>query len=560
LIIPYNKFTKVNDIEAQLYDNNNRQVKRLKRSDIESFSTSSDNNSIDDSYVKIAALTHNQYPYTISFKLEYTTQNMMFYPTWKPYLYHQEGVSVENSVFRVSMPKNQTLRFKEYNLTTKSNIEETPERTLYTWKVSNLVAVEAEPLCPDLQRLLPQVVTAPSAFSVDGYSGNIQTWSDIGRFIATLNQDRDKLPPALITQIRELVKNETDRTQQIRKVYEFMQNTTRYVSIQLGIGGWQTMKAEDVYEKGYGDCKALSNYTTAILKELGIRSFQVLVKAGEAEEDIDTDFPSFQFNHVFVCVPSPKDTIWLECTSQINPFGFLGTFTSDRHVVLITEDGGKLTKTPRYESHDNQQVRVAQIKINENGDGVADVTTRYSGEQYEERASVLHGLNNEEKQRWLQKQIAIPSTEIERFAFKEIKSRLPQLTETLFLSIRNVVSKSGNRIFITPNLFNRNEPISVPEKERKFSFEVPHNYFDEDSLLFELPSNYVVEYLPEPVQIKADYGSYTSTISSVGNTIIYRRLLVVKKGIFPPNLYKEYADFRKKLTKADKNQVVLVKK
>lgn len=31
-------------------------------------------------------------------------------------------------------------------------------------------------------------------------------------------------------------------------------------------------------------------------------------------------------------------------------------------------------------------------------------------------------------------------------------------------------------------------------------------------------------------------------------------------GVFPPDLYKEYADFRKKVTKADKNQVVLVKK
>jgi hypothetical protein len=75
----------------------------------------------------------------------------------------------------------------------------------------------------------------------------------------------------------DLVKGFDDPVEKVRTLYNYMQQRTRYVSIQVGIGGWQPFLASVVDEKGYGDCKALAHYMKSILDAVGIRSVYTLV-------------------------------------------------------------------------------------------------------------------------------------------------------------------------------------------------------------------------------------------------------------------------------------------
>ncbi len=560
LAVPYNKFTKVNDIEAQLYDATGEKVKRLKRADIESYSTNDGSNSIDDSFVKYAVLKHQSYPYTVAFSYEYSTKNMMFYPKWSPYPRRREGVSVEQSSFSVSMPQALQLRYKELLLPSPVNMTNYTDRTLYSWQCKDLKAIENEPFGPDLTDIIPQVFTAPTQFEVEGYQGNLSTWSDLGRFYGQLNQNRYALPEQLKNTIKAKTSAAKTPTEKIKKLYEYLQANTRYVSIQLGIGGWQSMKADEVAAKGYGDCKGLSTYMKAMLQEIGIPSHTALVLAGDDETDIKTDFPSFQFNHLFLCVPLQKDTIWLECTSQNNPFGYLGNFTSDRHVVLITDEGGRLIKTPSYRSGDNRQLRSANIQLFDDGNATAVLATTYSGTQQDEHADAMHNLTSDEQKKWLYQTLNVPSAEITQFDFKETRDKIPYIEEKLTISLRNTTNKTGKRLFLTPNLFNRHQSVPLISTDRKYNLALSQAYQDLDSLTFEIPDHFTVEYLPEPTTIRSDFGKYESSVKQKGNSITYIRRITMEKGIFPAAAYNGWVDFRKKIVKADKNQIVLVAK
>src|SRR5262249_18052472 len=162
------------------------------------------------------------------------------------------------------------------------------------WEVKGIAAVEDESSSPDWTELTPVVCLGPVQFEIQDYKGIMNTWQDFGKFVYALKNARDQLPDNIKQEVHRLTDGVTDTREKIAKLYKFMQDNTHYISIQLGIGGWQPFDATYVSTKKYGDCKALSNYMYSLLKEAGISSNYTLVKAGESEHFFVSDFPSLQ--------------------------------------------------------------------------------------------------------------------------------------------------------------------------------------------------------------------------------------------------------------------------
>ena len=94
------------------------------------------------------------------------------------------------------------------------------------------------------------------------------------------------------TKVKELVKNAPSQEEKIKVLYHYLQENMRYVSVQLGIGGWQTFDAKYVEENKYGDCKALTNFMKSMLKAADIEAYAALIKNGRnvLDQEIDFDF------------------------------------------------------------------------------------------------------------------------------------------------------------------------------------------------------------------------------------------------------------------------------
>lgn len=557
--VGYDKLNKFNYLQGALYDANGRLIEKLKKSDIRDVSAISDNSLFEDTRVKQATFHCPSYPCTVEFEYETVRNNMLFYPSWTPQA-SDEHYTVEKSVFTVITPQTQVLRYKEINLPSKVSIKSEGGHKIYTWQIENLPVIAAEVMGPSLSALIPAVITAPTAFEIEGYQGNMESWKSLGKWLYDLNANRDQLPENVRQQVLQMVGNDKDPLVKARKIYEYLQKNTRYVSIQLGIGGWQTFEASTVAEKGYGDCKALTNYTKALLQVAGIPSYVASIYADDNDSDFRTDFPSNQFNHVILCIPQVKDTIWLECTSQTTSFGYLGRSTYNRYALLFTPDGGKLVKTPMYTAKDNLQVRKADIHIDAQGDAKAEVNTLYTGLQQEIPSALMHQLNPDEQKKYLYNHITLPSFEITKFDFTQQKSRIPAVTEKISLSVRKCVSKSGNRIFLTPNLLTTTS-VSLPATEKRKT-EIIRNmaYTDIDTIRYHLPSGYRPEYQPESLNYRSKFGEYAASVEVSEGVIIYIRRVQIYQGKYPAETYNELQDFYKKVTKADKMQLVFVNK
>ncbi|GAB3991630.1 hypothetical protein GCM10028807_22130 [Spirosoma daeguense] len=560
-VIPYDKFSRINSFEGALYDAEGKLIKRLKKSDIEDYSTFGDYNLFDDQRIKRATFPRQpSYPYTVEFVVETTERNLMFYPTWMPQT--EQHVAVEQSSYTVNMPPGLALRYKEQNLANSLETRALPDGgKTYIWKLTNLPAIEFEPLSSPPSEQLSIVYTAPSEFDVQNRKGKITSWSDVSRFYYQLNDGRDMIPDELKQRVLELIKQETTTKGKVKKLYRYLQEQTRYVSIQLGLGGWQTIEAEKVAINKYGDCKALTNYAQALLKAAGIKSIPALVRAGDDEPDLLIDFPSFQFNHVILCVPDERDTLFLECTSEHGHAGYMSDFTGNRHVLLVLPDGGRLVKTPTYHSAYNRQQRHINIKLTDQGDAKATALTNYTGLQQDAYKLVMHSLNQDDQRSWLLKRIRIPTFELEQFSFREQTGDIPAVTETLLLTARNWATVSGTRLFLPLNLMSALSlatPLTQPRKTGMY-LDASYAFEDNDTIVYQLPKGYVPEFRLEPVTLESKFGRYNSKLTIEGDRVMYIRHIEMQGGRFLPAAYSEWIDFRKKIAKADRAQLVFVK-
>ncbi|PVY38560.1 DUF3857 domain-containing protein [Pontibacter virosus] len=557
LYVHHDKLNKVDFIKGTSYDRNGKKIKSLKNSEIRNVSASSADNEVLDNRIMIAELTHQVYPYKVEFEYQTTTSNMLFYPNWVPL--NNSKTSIAKATFQVKMPKGMKLRYRESNLSQGVKQENTATHDVYNWEITNMTPMDSEPYAPSMIELLPMVRTAPSDFEVQGYKGNMDTWEAYGKWINQLNEGRDALPEATKAKLQAMVAGIDDPIEKINKVYHYLQSNTRYVSIQLGLGGWQPFEASFVDSKGYGDCKALTNYTKAMLQAVGIPSIYALVNGGSNEREVLTDFPSSQFNHVILCVPTKQDTVWLECTSQFESAGYSGSFTGDRHALLITKDGGKLVKTQAYTAKDNLQSRMATVKLDETGNGVAQVQTRYTGIAHEDHLDPIHHLSPEEQRKWLYRSIGIPAFDLKSFSFDLKKGRMPEVNEKLELSLRQCVTVSGKRMFLTPNLMNRWTTLPQNTGTRKYDVVRSSAYTNVDTIVYEMPAGFALEFKPNDQAFDTEFGRFESKVNIDGRQVTYIRTLQMHKGRFKPEVYATMVAFMNDVYKADQQQVVFVK-
>ncbi len=553
---PYRKNEKISGFKAEIYDKDGNFVKKLKSNEIKDVSSVSSFSLFEDDRVLYADFIHGQYPYTLVYEYERKVDGLLNYPS--KYFQNMVGVGVVSSQLNLIIPNDIQFKYKEFNLTQKVVISDLGKKKMYSWVEKNLKPFEIVELLPPIIDFLPMLLLAPINFAEGGYEGNMDTWENFGKWSLKLNKDRDVLSESKINELRLLVKDAKNDKEKAMILYKYMQDRTRYVSVQLGIGGYQPFTAEYVDSKGYGDCKALSNYMFSLLKAVGVKSNYALILAGEGDDDLLADFVSSQFNHAILCVPLAKDTIWLECTSQQQPFNFLGSFTDDRHVLLITENGGELVKTPRYGKNLNTLIRKGRLKIDSEGKAVGEVNTVFNGLQYENRDGWVNKTAKEQTDA-LKSVYTVGGLEFNSFKFTENKCEIPNIEEYLNINILGFAPVTNKRMFLKLNVFNGNSNVPKNE-ERKLPFKLWNEYVDTDTIYFEIPEEYTVESIPFPINLQSKFGTYSCTVIQNGNVISYTRTVTAEKGLFLAADYRAYFEYCRQIVKADKAKLVLVKK
>lgn len=564
----YDKASAVEDMDGVLLNSEGKEIKSLKQREIIDISTYGSSMTFnDDNRVKIFDFQHKIYPYTVVFHVEKKLRSTFLIPSWSV---NVSSISAtENAALSITHPADVPTRYKEYEMPpsmTKSETKDQKGAITNTWRISNLASCKEQPNSQTGNFDAPTVVLSPSKFRLFNHEGDMNTWQTMGSFFYQLNAGRDELPDDKKTLVTSMVANEPSVYAKVQKLYAYMQQNTRYVADEYGISGWQTFEAKDVCRTGYGDCKGLVNYLKALLKAAGITSYTTLVYG--AEEDIvrlDRGFPANNFNHVILCVPDKTDTIWVECTSQLHPAGYLSNFTSDRDVLITTETGGCLAHTPVYDESVNYVSRKASMHFDPSGTGnqVVYLTNTYSGPMQDDTYRFVKTKSSKEISEMINRRFSFPSYSVKTYHYDYhlSENHIPSLTESVEADVNGIINSTQKRTFINMAWMRNPMEDLYQLTPRTLPIVLNESFAVTDSIEISLPADAAIESMPSDIETKLPFALYKVHFNFKDDKITMIRTFKQTKGVYEASNYEAYQKLYKDIaTEKNKLNVVILNK
>lgn len=546
------KNISLEDAEIKVYDAAGKQTARYKKKDMST--TAIGEGLIEDGYVTYYYVRANSYPVTLEFKYEIRIKGTLNIPD---YLLAEENEGIVESDYTVHVMSDLGFRFKAKHTDIQPVITNEGNVKTYKWGVKNLSPFKEEAGAAESRDRSPHITFAVDKFSCYGLQGDLSSWKNFGSWIGNLYNGLDNLPPDRQQFFNDLVKGATTDKEKIARVYHYLQENFRYVSIQLGIGGLKPFPADFTDKKKYGDCKGLSNYMKAALKSVGIKSYVAIINAQYDREPADPDFPENGFDHVILCVPGQVDSVWLECTSSSTEFNELGTFTENRYALLITDEGGVLVATPKSRSFNNTLFSTTTIPMSDDLSAITETIFTAKGEYRELMNDILKSNRDE------QKKITVHYLGIKQpddFEFVKVPSEESK-TKLRMLVAKVPEFNAGDKLFINTRIYKLWSGVLPKADNRKLDFYFRFPFEKTDTTILKLPGGAKADALPKGNEINCKYASFRSNYwyDEASNSVYSVCTLVLKQHKIPATDYASVKKFFDDMMQDDSQKIVIRK-
>lgn len=500
-------------------------------------------------------------PYTVEYSYEVAFKNgFISFPSFIPL--SDPLVALVDARYTIDVPAGTEIMYES----SEEPAVEKGKTDKYTWSFSSVEPYVYEHMMPGRFEFLPYAYAAPKAFTYAKTSGVQDGWESSGLWLYGLQKDVCTAPAELSAKVAELTSGMQDDRQKINALYTYLRESTRYVSIQLGIGGLKPFPAEQVMKTGFGDCKALSVYMQSMLAEAGVKSKYFIVDTDRSDL-LDGLYSVGQMNHAMLCVPMQKDTLWIECTNPRLPLGYRHTDIAGHEVVLIGPEGGKKVRARQYP--DSLRISKESVSVVLNADGSAScVGSRslkldsvepyvgFSSLPAKTQFNAIMGANALNPADF--NIISVNDNFNDWILMEDGEEYVPQMKIDYSFNAVDYAKVSGERMFVQLNPFAKQ--LYSDRKARIHEYVRRRGSTIMDCVSLTIPEGYAIESIPQSGTIECQFGELNTAVLVNGNTISVTQTLKLHPGRYPKEEYATYRTFAKDVSKAYSSKIVLIKK
>jgi len=356
----------------------------------------------------------------------------------------------------------------------------------------------------------------------------------------------------------------------IRAAHRWVAQDIRYVSIALGLGGYQPRAPATVVSTGFGDCKDKATLFVAALKSMGIEAYPVLLSAGGG---VDSAFPTLkQFDHAIAAVKKPAGGYqYVDLTSELTPYGQLPPSEQGEFGLVVHPDGSSEEITfPRDSIGANVDLQTLVGNLSEDGTFTGKLDRQASGTvQYMLRSTFDEPLDST-KLVSLGRTVArsyfpvADADSVVGFNGKDLKA-IPEL-KLRILGAR-AAQPSGDGLILTLP-FSSTESLESAAQSLEQGLQDHPRLFPIDASQITGSDVQVQEFrvtlpegwharLPQGVDASGPFGSYHSKYEQVGRELRFTRRVSGARGVYAPDKIKDLIEFFRSLGRDNSRFIIL---
>lgn len=272
-------------------------------------------------------------------------------------------------------------------------------------------------------------------------------------------------------------------------------------------------------------------------------------------------------NSSSVAVKVGSDWRFFSPASRFVPFGMLG-WVEENQTALISDPKELIWKeTPLSPSEKSMEKRSGKFKLLEDGTLEGEARMEFSGNRGASHKSFNLGDSAAEREKTLKELVQsniLGSAEIDNISIENVSDPEKPFVYIFKIRVPGYASRTGKRIFLQPNVFERNSKPRFTATARKYDVYIQYPYSEQDDLTIELPAGFALENAESPATIKDQQGigfhETNISISSDKKMLVYSRKFSFGNGgfiRFPVASYPAIKGLFEAFNKADVHQLTL---
>lgn len=542
------KYESLKSFRAIVYDKEGKPIRKFKKSDLK-YSEISSHLASDIAHYFYSFPSYG-YPCTVEVEYEKSLQDFVAsYPTFVIFS-NRGGESLQRASYEICLPQEMQINTLNVGCDLAHSVSSENGVNIQKWEVYGIKAVKADYYMPEMKQAM---YVTPLKLEYNGKILGMSSWTEFGSWLNSLFEGRDVLSDELKNKVHELVNGISDDRTKVKRLYEYMTTNCRYVSIQIGIGGIQPMSAEDVYRTKFGDCKGLSFFLGAMLKEIGIKSNLVFISTENKRLNKDK-ISLVTTNHAILRVQLADEVLWLECTNPELPFGFIHNDIVGHDAIVIDGENTHIATLPQYPDSVNRSNQSVLIEINETGEAQFEMNFINEVGEYD-YVDALATIDDDKRKSYLLKQISIPNIVINDIKVSKIEEQQPKIEMRVKASAYRYGNKTGARYFVPLNPFRKQ--FSKLDKTRLYDIDVKYGYVQNDTIKIKLPQNITAEVLPKKNIKEYDFGRIYSNVMMNGNVITIEQSVWLNSGVYSKREVEYFNEFFSTINNSYLSKIIL---